>query len=77
MKYYNFGSCFDTTEFCSGKVHIDVEAIHSMIKGQHLTLRCHRQKWSTPMGSPTMGPTIEFGPLTGNLPWHHRKGEKN
>jgi hypothetical protein len=73
IKYYNFGSCFYTTEFCSRKVHIDAEVIHSTIQGQHLTLRCCPQKWSTPIGSPNMGPTVEYGPLTSDLPWHHRR----
>jgi hypothetical protein len=31
IKYYNFGSTFDTIEFCNGNVHIDAEVIHSMI----------------------------------------------
>jgi hypothetical protein len=38
IKYYNFGSSFDTTEFYSRKLHVDAEAKHSMIQGQHLTL---------------------------------------
>jgi hypothetical protein len=52
IKYYNFGSSFDTIEFCSGNVHIDAEVIHSMIQGQHLALRCHPHKWSMRTGSP-------------------------
>jgi hypothetical protein len=40
IKYYNFGSTFDTIEFCNGNVHIDAEVIHSMIQEQHLALRC-------------------------------------
>jgi hypothetical protein len=77
IKYCNFDTSFDTIEFCSGNVHVDTEEIHSTIQGQHLALRCHPQKRSTPTGSPSMGPTIESGPLTGKHPWHHRKGEKN
>jgi hypothetical protein len=26
IKYYNFYSSFDTTEFCSGKLHVDAES---------------------------------------------------
>jgi hypothetical protein len=54
MNYYNFGSSFDTTKFAAKNVHVDAEAIHSMIQGQHLALRCHPQKWSMPTGSPSM-----------------------
>jgi hypothetical protein len=77
IKYYNFGSSFDTIEFCSGNVHIDAEVIHSMIQGQHLALRCHPHKWSMRMGSPSTGPTVESRPLTGNHPRHDWKREKN
>jgi hypothetical protein len=31
IKYYNFDSSFDTTEFYSGKVYVKAEAIQSMI----------------------------------------------
>jgi hypothetical protein len=40
IKYYNFGSSFDTTKFCSRNVQVDAEAIHPMIQEQHLALRC-------------------------------------
>jgi hypothetical protein len=77
MKYYKFSSSFDTTEFSSGTVNVDVKAKHLMIQMQHLALRCHRQKRSTPTGSTSTGPTIESGLLTGNHTRHHRKGEEN
>jgi hypothetical protein len=31
IKYYNFGSSFETTEFCSRKLYMDAEAINLMI----------------------------------------------
>jgi hypothetical protein len=77
IKYYNFCSSFDTIEFCSGKFHVDAEVIHSMLQGQHLALRCRPQKRSTSMGSPSVGPTVESGPPTGNRYRHHQKGEKS
>jgi hypothetical protein len=36
LNYYKFGSNFDTTEFSSGKINIEAEAIYSMIQRQHL-----------------------------------------
>jgi hypothetical protein len=39
IKYYNFGSSFDTIEFCSRKLHVDTKMIHSTIQGQHLALK--------------------------------------
>jgi hypothetical protein len=77
IKYYNFSSNLDTSEFLSGNIHLDAKAIHSMIQGQHFALRCCPQKRSMPTGSPSMRPTIESGPLTDNRPQHHRKGEKH
>jgi hypothetical protein len=71
IKYYNFSSSFDTTKFCSGKLHLDAEVIHSMIQGQHLTLRCRPQKRSMPSSLPARGPTVMSGPFT------HRKEEEN
>jgi hypothetical protein len=56
---------------------MDEEAKHSMIQGQHLALRCHPQKRSTPMGSPSTDPTVEYGPLTGNHHRHHQKEQKS
>jgi hypothetical protein len=52
-------------------------AKHLMIQGQHLALRCRHQKRSMPTGSLSTDPTIDSGPLTGNRPWHHQKGEEN
>jgi hypothetical protein len=33
IKYYNFGSSFNTIEFYSEKLHVDAEAMHLMIQG--------------------------------------------
>jgi hypothetical protein len=65
IKYYNFYLSLDTTEFCSGKLHVDAEAIHLMIQMQHIVLRCRPQKRSMPTGLPVRGPTVKSGPLTG------------
>jgi hypothetical protein len=67
-----FCSSFDAIEFCSGKVHVEAEAKYSTIQVKHLALRCRPQKPST-----HTGPTVESGPLTGNRPRHHQKGDKN
>jgi hypothetical protein len=56
---------------------VDAEAKHSTIQEQHLALRCRPQNRSTPTGFPSTGPIVKSGPLTGNRPRHHRKGEKN
>jgi hypothetical protein len=45
----------------------------SIIQGQHLVLRCHPQKWPTPMGFNRQ----EFAPPTGSHPQRHRKGAEN
>jgi hypothetical protein len=31
IKYYSFGLSFDTSEFYSGNVHMDVELNHSIV----------------------------------------------
>jgi hypothetical protein len=77
IKYYNFDSSFNITEFYSKKLHVDAEVIHSMIQGQYLALKCRPQKRSTPTGSPSTGPTIESRALTDKHPQYHRKREKN
>jgi hypothetical protein len=77
LNYYKFGSNSDTTEF-TANINVEVEAIHSMIQGQHLALRCCTHKWSMPTVSPRTGSNRwEFGPPTSNHPRHCRKGEKN
>jgi hypothetical protein len=78
IKYYKFSSSFNTTEFCSRKVNVDAEVIHSMIEGQLLSLRCHPHKRSTPRGSPSTGYNRpKSRSPTGSRPQHHQKGEKN
>jgi hypothetical protein len=77
IKYYKFGSSFDTTEFYSGKLHVDTEAIHSTLQGQHLVLRCRPQKRSMPMRSPsTRSNRPKPGPPIDNCSRHHQKGEE-
>jgi hypothetical protein len=50
----------------------------SAIQGQYLALRCHPQKRSTPMVSPSTGSNCqESEPSTSSYPRRHRKGEKN
>jgi hypothetical protein len=72
LKYYNFGSNFDT------KINIDVEVIYSMMQGHHIALWYRPQKRSMPTRSTSTGfNRPASGPPTGNHPQHHRKGVKN
>jgi hypothetical protein len=65
IKYYNFGSSFDTTEFCSRNINVDAEAIYSMIQEKHLTLRCTLRSDQHLRVLPVCGSTVESGPLIG------------
>jgi hypothetical protein len=77
LNYYKFGSNSVIIEF-TANINVEAEAIHSIIQGQHLALRCRPQKRSMPTVSPSTGSNHwEFGPPTGNSPRHRRKGEKN
>jgi hypothetical protein len=77
IKYYNFDSSFDTIEFGSRKVTRRCGSDILNNTRTNIALRCCNQKQTTPTRSPKTGPTVEFGPLTGNRPRHHQKGEKN
>jgi hypothetical protein len=68
IKYYNFGSSFDTTEFCSEKLHVDAEAIHSTIQGQHLAPKMPPSKVVNAYRVSQYGSTIESKPHTGSCP---------
>jgi hypothetical protein len=77
IKYYNFCSSFDITEFLQRKLHVDTEAIHSMIQEKHLVLRCHHQKRSMSTGSPITWSNRWVWTSHWNRPRHHQKIEKN
>jgi hypothetical protein len=57
---------------------MDAEVNHSMVQGQHLTLRCHPQQRSMPMAPPSIvGTRQESGPPTDRYPRLPQKGERN
>jgi hypothetical protein len=77
IKYYNFDSKFDSIEFCSEK---SIRRCGSESLDDTRATPCSTVPPSEAVNayrSPSTGPTVESGPLTGNRPRHHGKGEKN
>jgi hypothetical protein len=76
IKYYNFGSSFDTIEFCSGRITC---TCRSDTLDDTMATPCPKMPTSEAVNAYRVsqyGPTAESGPLTNSHPSTSSKGRE-